>query len=201
MQDDKVRLQNMLLMNIRVISFVIFPILGLLMVISKPLILFLYGEQWSQCAPYFSILCIGGLFACLQNINFYAVAAMGRSRQLFFWSFYKWGVLIAALFAGALLGMYGILWGMVLSNVNIYLTNAVLANKYVGLNLGTQLLTLMPALFTTALSGALSHITLEIHPLLSVAIFIATYCITSLIINRKSLKETSGIIINLISRK
>ncbi|MDE6384135.1 MAG: lipopolysaccharide biosynthesis protein [Paramuribaculum sp.] len=200
-QDDKVRLQNMLLMNIRTISFVIFPILGFLMVISTPLIHFLYGSQWIECAPYFSILCVGGLFACLQNINFYAVAAMGRSRELFFWSFYKWSVLIAALFIGALFGMYGILWGMTVSNLNIYLTNAMLANKYVGLKLTTQLRTLIPALTIVTIAIVLSYIVLEIHVFLTAIIFLVTYLIGSYVFNRQSMTESLSLINSIISRK
>lgn len=200
-QDDKVRLQNMLLMNLRVISFVIFPILGLLIVISEPLIHFLYGEHWIACAPYFSILCVGGLFACLQNINFYAVAAMGRSRELFFWSFYKWGVLIAALIIGAYLGMYGILWGMVISNLNIYLVNAILANKYVGLKIGAQLRSLTLAFITVTTAMALSYIVLEIHLLLTAAVFIITYVSGSYAFNRRSLTETLSLLRHIIFRK
>ena len=33
----------------------------------------LYGEVWLPAAPYFRILCVGGVFMCLTNINYYGV--------------------------------------------------------------------------------------------------------------------------------
>lgn len=82
-QNDRERLNNMVLLNMRVISFIVFPILSILIIIAEPLIQFLYGNKWLPCVPYFRILCIGGFFVCLQNINFYAVAAVGKSKKLF----------------------------------------------------------------------------------------------------------------------
>ena len=81
LQDDLDRLNNIVLMNIRVISFVIFPILSILIIIAYPLIEFLYGAKWLPSVPYFRILCVGGYFVCLQNLNYYAVALLGKARN------------------------------------------------------------------------------------------------------------------------
>lgn len=160
-QDDRKRLIEILAMNIRVISFLIFPILSLLILIGQPLIIWLYGEKWLPCAPYFQVLCIGGFFVCLQNINFYAVAAVGKSKLLFYWSFYKWGFLISALLIGMTFGMYGILWGMVLSNINIYCSNAYLASKNVGLGITEQMKCIAPIFASSISSFLLSNIILN----------------------------------------
>lgn len=203
-QDNLERLRKMLMMNIRVISFLIFPILGLLAITSYTLITTIYGMKWAPCAPYFSILCIGGFFACLQNINFYAVAAVGRSRQLFLWSFYKWGFLLSALFAGAYFGMYGILWAMVASNLNIYIVNASLAARYVGLNLFSQIFTLLPATVCISLAGLSAWViksTVSDNPLIYVLIFILSYIVSSLLFNRISVTESLTIIKKIIKRK
>ena len=69
-QDDDERLVNMLGLNTRLISSVIFPLMAVLILVAHPLIVCLWGDAWSACAPYFQILCVGGLFICLQNTNF-----------------------------------------------------------------------------------------------------------------------------------
>lgn len=138
-QDDRERLASLLEMNVRVISFLVFPVLAILILTSTPLITLLYGAKWLPAAPYFRILCVGGMFVALQNVNFYAVASRGKSNVLFWWSFYKWGMLLILLLLGSLIGMDGIMWAMVVSNLNIYLVNAVLASHYVGLGLFRQL--------------------------------------------------------------
>lgn len=145
-QDDRERLNNMVLMNMRVIAFIVYPILAVLILIAEPLIELLYGQKWLPAAPYFKVLCVGGFFVCLQNLNFYAVAAVGKSKALFKWSFYKWGFLLAALVIGMNFGMYGILWGMVISSANIFFVNALLSTKHTGLSLAKQLLAIMPIL-------------------------------------------------------
>ncbi len=152
-QDDRERMCRMLAMSVRVIAAIVFPTLILLIIIAEPLIIGMYREQWGPCAPYFRILCVGGLFACLQNINFYAVAARGYSRVLFHWSFYKWGMLGALLAGGAVIGMKGILWGMVLSNLNIFLVNAILARRYVGYRVADQLRAISGPLAAAAVTG------------------------------------------------
>lgn len=171
-QNDKRKLQELLGLNIRIIAFFIFPLMLLLILIAKSLIAFLYGEKWVSCVPYFQVLCVGGILTCLQNINYYAVAAVGKSRALFSWSFYKWGVLLALLLFGSHWGMYGILWGMVLSNINIYLSNAFLTSRYVGYSLVKQLRDFAPILIISILSFA-SIYTLQTH-LLSIHFSLAT---------------------------
>ncbi len=138
-QNDKKKLQELLSLSVRIISYFIFPLMLLLILLAEPLIVFLYGEKWLTSVPYFQILCVGGIFVCLQNINYYAVAAVGKSEVLFSWSFYKWGALLGLLLVGSHWGMYGILWGMVISSINIFLVNTILAFKYVGYTILQQL--------------------------------------------------------------
>lgn len=180
-QDDRQRLIEILAMNIRVIAFIIFPVLSILILMGEPLIMWLYGDKWLPCVPYFQVLCVGGYFVCLQNINFYAVAAVGKSKLLFYWSFYKWGFLIAALLIGMMFGMYGILWGMVLSNINIYGVNAYLASRIVGLSINCQIRCIVPIIFVACISFLLSW---YIHnqtdfiflPILSFIVFYVGFC-------------------------
>lgn len=157
-QDERKRLCDMLLMNIRVISYIIFPMLALLILVAHDLIEFLYGEQWLPSVPYFRILCVGGIFVCLQNINFYAVAAVGKSKSLFMWSFYKWGFLLLAVIIGAQFGMDGIMWGMVLSSANIYVVNAAIVQRYIHLDIKKQIQTILPTGLITILSFICSFV-------------------------------------------
>lgn len=152
-QNDLERTKEMLRMSVRIISFATFPLMMLLILIAEPLITFLYGHKWDAAVPYFQVLCVGGLFACLQNINYYAVAAQGKSRILFACSFYKWGMLLFLLLVGMHWGMFGILWGMVISSLNIYLVNAVLVAKYTSYTLWSQLKEIFPIAAISVLTG------------------------------------------------
>ncbi len=196
LQDDKPKLNEMVLMNMRVVSFIIFPILATLIVIANPLIEGLYGGKWMPSVPYFRILCVGGFFVCLQNLNFYAVAAVGKSKSLFIWSFYKWGFLLATLLIGMNFGMMGILWGMVLSSINIYFTNAYLAQKHTGLNISKQLLSILPTLLTVSIS-IISGLIFEYFyhsQFISAILTLLIYILLSYTCRLKALNETIEII-------
>ena len=202
LQDDLNRLNSMVLMNIRVIAFIVFPILCTLILIAEPLVVFLYGSKWLPSVPYFRIFCVGGFFVCLQNLNFYAVAAVGKSKILFYWSIYKWCFMLLALFIGIIWGMYGILWAMVLGNFNILVTNAVLVQQHTGLKLIRQFLTLLPILATSIISvtvGFLFDYIVNL-PFLSAIVSIATYLSLSFVFDLKAISDTMFILKNLIRK-
>lgn len=152
-QNDRERLVEMTLLGMRVIAAVVFPLLIVLMIVAEPLVVTLYRDVWLPCVPYFRILCVGGIFVSLQNVNFYAVAALGHSDVLFRWSFYKWGLLLVLLLVGMFFGMEGIMWAIVVSNLNIFVVNAVLSRRYVGCPLRRQIRCVLPPLATGAAAG------------------------------------------------
>lgn len=202
-QDERERLSKMVLMNMRVIAFIVYPILAVLILIAEPLIGFLYGEKWFPSVPYFRILCVGGFFVSLTNLNFYAVAAVGKSKSLFKWSFYKWGFLLAALLIGMEFGMYGILWGMVLSSANIFLTNAYLAQKHIGLTIIDQLINILPILLTIGISVTVGFYCVYFirEPFLSALLMIIVFLCLSIIFHLKAFSDTLNVVHKIHLRK
>ena len=202
-QDDRKRLNDIVILSMRVISFIIFPILSTLIIVAEPLIQFLYGDKWIPCVPYFRILCLGGFFVCLQNINFYAVAAVGKSKALFKWSFYKWGFLLIALLIGMNFGMYGILCGMVLSSINIFIANAYLAAKHTGLSISQQLKSLLPLFcfsgFITILGYTLISFGLNI--ILISIILLLVYLAICYSVKLKAIQDTKDILMRIIKHE
>lgn len=165
LQDQREKLVNTVLMNLRVVAFIIFPLLSCLILTAEPIIAFLYGEKWLPAAPFFQILCVGGICTCLTNINYYAVAAVGQSKALFWWSFYKWGVLLALLIGTSFISMKALVWGITISHFNIFMVNTLLSRKYVGIGLRKVAQSLLPII------------------LLSTSLFIGIHLIESIIVS------------------
>ena len=189
------------LMNVRVISFIIVPLMATLIVVAGPLIDLLYGQKWMPCVPYFQILCVGGIFVSLQNINFYGVAAVGKSRPLFLWSFYKWGFLALALLVGMELGMYGILWGMVVSSFNIYIVNAALLQCHVGLSVMSQLVSLLTTALTAAVTACGVYVLGRcgvIDPIWGILIIPSVYLVLARVLKARALSETMEVVKKLL---
>lgn len=157
-QDDRQRISEIMNMDVRVISFLLYPVFTLLILEAAPIIELLYGAKWLPSAPYYRILCVGGYFYCLNNIAFYAVAACGKSRQLFFASIAKWSCLALFLLIGMNFGMLGIVWSLSISYINIFLINALMAWKYVGNSLLRVTASFLPALALSAVAGGASFL-------------------------------------------
>lgn len=164
-QDNPAKMAATLGQSVRVTAFSIFPLLALLIIVADPLVYMLWGEKWLGCVPYFRILTVGGYFVALQNINFYAVAARGKSRTLFYWSFYKWGVLLGLMIAASFFSVDAIMWAMAISNANICFVNIYLAGKHCHLGVKPQLQILLPILILTALSASLTWGILQFVPI------------------------------------
>ena len=114
-QDDKAKIVDILRKLSIVSAYVCFPIMILLIVIAKPLIIFLYSDKWIECVPYFRILCVAGLVMCIYNLNYFAVAALGKSKILFKLTIVKRIMSIIFMLIGVYFnGVYGLLWGIVL---------------------------------------------------------------------------------------
>ena len=204
LQNDLNRLRELLRQNTRVISFIIFPLMTLLIVIADQIIVFLFGEKWVDAVPYFQVLCIGGFFACLQNMNYYAIAAIGKSGTLFRWSFYKWGFLLTLLLLGTKFGMTGVLVAMVVSNINIYFINAYLVHQYVGYTIVRQLRDVAPMMGCSIFAGILvwlAHAYTHLHFIPLAILFIFTYMFVTYGFRLHAIKDVESIVRTILNRK
>lgn len=158
-QNDADYMVRMLKKFTSVLAFVTFPTLALLALVAKPIFVLLYSVKWLPSVPYFQLLCVAGFAICLQGINYYATAALGKSRAVFHWTLVKRILGIILLIVGLYFwGIYGLLAASVITSWLIYLINAFLVQKYLGYTLGRQLMDLMPIFLITILAFASGYI-------------------------------------------
>ena len=204
-QDDKSRMIVFLKRFTGLSAFFTFPVMLLLILLADPIFLLLYGERWMVSVPYFQLLCLSGISSCLQNINYYAVAALGKSKVLFKWTFIKRTIGLFMVVGGLwLFGIYGLLIGTVISAWLIYVINAGLASKYVGYGLGKQMRDLLPILgcsviaFVVALSTSFfSFSSIYVIGIIRLVIFSIIYLLLSYALHIESFtsaKETIGVL-------
>lgn len=197
-QNDKPYLVEILRKFIGVLAYTTAPIMMLLVVLAEPIFLLLYSERWLPSVPYFQILCFAGLFTCLQGVNYFAVAAVGKSGSLFKGTLLKRSIGLVLVIGGLLLfKIKGLLVGMVLTSFTIYLINAILAAKHTGYRLIQQFKDLLPIAVVTA---AATLTTLAVSQLgishmyakagVQLAVFVAIYLGGSLLFKLKALAAT-----------
>jgi O-antigen/teichoic acid export membrane protein len=183
MQDNKAALGDMIKKITLTLSYVTFPLMFILLLCAKPLFILLYSDRWADSVPYFQVLCIAGLAYSLQSVNYQSVAAIGKSRTMFVWTFVKRAVGIVFVVAGLLLdGMRGLLLGMVLNTWFSYFINIWLVSKHIGYRWQRQILDLQPVLMASLSIAALSYavvglcsLSLYADGVLKFVIFVALY--------------------------
>ncbi|OUN73189.1 lipopolysaccharide biosynthesis protein [Barnesiella sp. An55] len=79
-QDDLQRLKRICRKNVRAISFFIFPIMLLMVVVSYPFILLVLKEQWLPSVPYFRLLCLSGICSPFIILFYDLFNSLGYSR-------------------------------------------------------------------------------------------------------------------------
>lgn len=182
-QNDNAYMIRMLKKFIGVLAYLTFPIMLLLILLAKPVFVLLYSEKWLSSVPYFQILSLAGLVACLQGINYYAVAAVGKSKDMFTWTLVKRGVGLVLVVGGlAFWGIKGLLVGLVLTSFFIYFINAGLVSKHIGYTGMQQFRDLLPVILVSAASflvafllGHFLHLNMYVEGAIQLAFFAAIY--------------------------
>lgn len=83
LQDNKPELQRMMNRIYTSISFVFIPFLLYLIFNAEALLNFVYGVQWTDSAPYFSLFSVMAIFYLLRVPTNYLLLAKGMSKEVF----------------------------------------------------------------------------------------------------------------------
>ena len=157
-QDDKIKLSNMIKRLTMTLAYVTFPLMFILLLCAKPIFVLLYSDRWLESVPYFQVLCIAGLSGCLQAVNLQAISAIGKSKTMFVWTLLKRAVGIGAIFVGLVFyGMTGLLMGVVINYWFSYAVNIGLVSKHVGYKWNRQLLDLLPIAIVSSIAALISY--------------------------------------------
>lgn len=165
-QDNLPKMQNMIKRLTSTISFITFPLLAILLLIAKPVFVLLYSEIWVESVPYFQFLCIAGMGGCLTSVNTQCIAAIGKSKAMFYWTIIKRIVGVICIIGGLYIwGMYGLLVGVIINHWFSYFVNIWLVSKYVGYKWTTQCMDLIPIVLVTTMAGVISYFSVSLMKL------------------------------------
>lgn len=158
LQNDRQSLLSALRRFTKIPAFICSPLMALLIIIAKPLIIFLFTEKWVGCVPYFQILCVGGVAVSLQGIAVNAISAIGRSDISFKWTIIKRTLTIILCVLGIYVdGMIGLLWGCVLGAWSVFFIHAYLTSKFIGYKIYQQIFDILPFIIFSIICGAIAY--------------------------------------------
>lgn len=201
-QDDKIALSNIIKRLTMTTAYITFPLMFILLLVAKPMFVLLYSDRWLASVPYFQVLCIAGLAACLQAINLQPIAAIGKSKVMFSWSVVKSALRIALVVGGmAAFGMKGLLCAIVLQQWISLFINMSLVSKHVGYKLVEQIRNLMPIAVVATLAagicyaiGSVLQLNMYLDGIVKAVVYVALYMAWSWIFKPEAYRYTLTVI-------
>ncbi|MDE5877716.1 MAG: lipopolysaccharide biosynthesis protein, partial [Muribaculaceae bacterium] len=184
-KDNFTRMARILEKFNNILLAITMPLMYCIFLLAKPIILFLFSEKWLPSVPMLQIMCIYGIFICMQGSNYNAIAAIGKSRVVFNWTIIKRSVNVAILLIMlSLWDFTGFLWGIVINAIFITFCNMYLVAKYIRFRLYNQIIALIPICLITTFPFIICYVFYKINILnlsynynsfLSVIIYLIIY--------------------------
>lgn len=191
------------------LAFITFPLMLILVLVAEPLILFIYGEKWLPCVPYFQILCVAGMAGSLYSVNMRSIEAIGKSKEMFLVTVIKRFVGFSAIVIGLMLyDIKGVMIGIVFNYWFSYFVNITMVSKYVGYKWKQQLKDLLPIVLVSLFAMLLSLFIVKVigvnliyfTALIKLFIFVVVYMIISYIFRLEAYKTVLNTVINIIKK-
>ena len=199
-QDDNVRLANVYRKYLRLVCFIVFPMMVGFAVLSKPFILFVLNEKWLFSSSLLFILCFALMWSPIHATNLSLLLVKGRSDLYMKLEFIKEGIGLIIMAVSAIWGIESMCIGLILMNIIALFINTHFTGKMINVGFITQMKDLLPALiFSGAMGTAVWGISLTvahnvIKLLCGISLGIFVYFGLAKIFDSKELREIESMI-------
>lgn len=202
--DDRGRHIDAVRKNMKVISFVTFPLMMLLIIVAFPLIRLMLTDKWIQSIPMFQILCIVGMFTPVNVANTEIFRSIGAGKIYFILQTLKRVVGLVFIFASVPFGLYPFLWAIATMSIVTYAMNLYCTSRYFGYKCSDQLRDILPNLLLTLSVGGITALAMQlfdgwpdiVQVLVATTLYGALFLLTAVALRMK----TIGIVRSLLSR-
>lgn len=207
--DDAEKFTNGYLRIIRLLSFVICPVMLGFVAIADDMFRLLLGERWMPTVPYFEILALSGLFYPLAIVSYNVLKAKSDGRVILRLEILKRVIMTAVLCYTIPRGVESVAWGMTAMAAVEFMLNTVTAHRYLSCDKLAVLRNVLPSLLLgVVMFGVLYLLDMAIEPLhvalrLLIAIVLGgvSYLLLALLFRVKALGEAITLVRELISKR
>lgn len=152
-QTDNIRLKNIYKRIMQMVIFVVAPTLIFMAVLAEPIFRFLFTEKWLPAVPYFQILCAVGILHPIHDYNLQILNVKGRSDLFLKLEIFKKILVIITIAVAIQFGIFGLLYGSVVTSVLALFINTYYTGKFINYNAFQQIKDITPTILTALLAG------------------------------------------------
>lgn len=153
-QDNINKVKGMTRKAIRTSSYIMWPLMVGLAVVSEPLISFMLTDKWLPCVPYLRIFCFTYVLWPIHTANLDAIKAMGRSDIFLKLEIVKKIVGVLSIVVTLPFGVYAMALGYLATGPLSAIVNAFPNKKLLNYTISEQLKDLLPFVFMSGIMGA-----------------------------------------------
>lgn len=134
--------------------FVLYPVLTGLIVLAKPFIVVVLGNQWADCVPFMQIICFVYIFEPLTTINLNLLYVKGRTDLVLKLELLKKPIAFLIVFSALPFGIIWLCVGRVVYNFIAFAFNCHYTARFIGLGFAHQMRFVLVTLIKAMLMGA-----------------------------------------------
>lgn len=154
---DKNQIIEMRRKSLKLLEYIILPMMVGLMVVADNLIEVLLTDKWSLAVPYLRITCIAAIIGILGTTLIQEIKAIGRSDVTLKIELMKKPVYLVIAIIAMQFGVEAIAWTLVIDEIIALSFNVYPVRKYIGFDLKTHLLDALPSFTMSLIMGLLVY--------------------------------------------
>lgn len=143
-QHENERLKDGLKRTIKILVFVLFPVMLGLLAVSDSFVRIIFSEKWINSILYLKLLCIVGIFYPLQSINLNILNVKGRSDIFLRLEIIRKSLIILSIAIGFKWGIIGMVKANVIASAINYIIVGIIAGKLINYKIKEQIFDLIP---------------------------------------------------------
>jgi O-antigen/teichoic acid export membrane protein len=165
---------------IRLTTFIVFPLMTIMLVLTDPFIKLVLSEKWIAIIPYIQWLCLARVVTPISALNMNILNAIGRSDLYLKLELSKAPLIIITLLITLPLGVEAVVIGNAIRSLIAFFINAYLPGRLFGYGAVKQIKDIFPVVFSSVVMGGIVFLVIAnfniaaqivIGPVLGVFIF------------------------------
>ena len=156
-QDDIIRLKEITRKSIRIITYIMMPMMMGLAVCAHPLVIILLTEKWLPCIFFMRIFCF--TFACrpIQSSNLNAINALGRSDIYLKLEIIKKIFGLIALISTMFISVKAMAFSLIITTLLNQFINSFSIKRIINYTYKEQTMDIIPQIFISLIMGSLVY--------------------------------------------
>ncbi|MEE1244497.1 MAG: lipopolysaccharide biosynthesis protein [Acutalibacteraceae bacterium] len=198
--DDPQQVKAVAKRSIKMLAYIIFPMMLGMICVAEDLVIFLYTEKWILMAPFITIVCIECMISIIPTIVLQTLKATGHSGIILKLEFVKKPILLVSILISINFGVNAVAWTLPINTLIELVLNSLFSAKIIDYSISEQFKDILSPLLLSFGMGAvilfvnLINMNVLLSLVLKILVGIGVYVLFSVIFKVQEFNTLIGFI-------